>query len=204
MIAYVKGILTDISDDTVIVETGGIGVRICVPTSVISSLPHIGEEVMIYTYFKVSEDAMTLYGFNSKKDMDMFASLISISGIGPKGALSILSTMSPDELRIAILSSDDKAISRSPGIGSKTAQRIIIDLKDKISDKDIISMDTSNLSAISSGLDDMTSEAIEALISLGYSSHIAMRAVREVSSDSDNDNDAQKILKAALKKLAFI
>lgn len=195
MISYVKGELAEIQNGRIVVDTGGIGVEILVPASVMGSLPRVGEEVKIYTYFRVSEDAMTLYGFNSGRDRAMFEQLISVSGIGPKGALAILSTLSPDDLRMAIMSGDAKSIAQSPGIGAKTAQRVIIDLKDKIDLEDILGVSSGNNNVnIASG---NAQEAIEALVSLGYSPTTAARAVRAI--EGAEDMDTEDILKAALK-----
>mgnify|MGYP003327431703 CR=1 FL=1 len=195
MISYVKGELAEIQDGKIVVDTGGIGVEILVPSSVMGSLPRVGEEVKIYTYFRVSEDAMTLYGFNCGRDRTMFEQLISLSGIGPKGALAILGTLSPDDLRMAIMSGDSKAISQAPGIGVKTAQRVIIDLKDKIGLEDILGVSTQNTNInVTSG---NAQEAVEALVSLGYSPTTAARAVRSV--EGAEDMDTEDILKTALK-----
>ena len=132
MISYIKGALGAVEDDVIVVETGGIGLAVHVPLSLLEELPALGEEVTVYTYFQVREDAMTLYGFLHRQDREMFKQLLGVNGIGPKGALGILSVMRPDELRIAIVGGDAKAISRAPGIGAKTAQRLILDLKDKV------------------------------------------------------------------------
>ena len=132
MISYIKGALGAVEDDVIVVETGGIGLAVHVPLSLLEELPPLGEEVTVYTYFQVREDAMTLYGFLHRQDREMFKQLLGVNGIGPKGALGILSVMRPDDLRIAIVSGDAKAISRAPGIGAKTAQRLILDLKDKV------------------------------------------------------------------------
>ena len=132
MISYVKGRLADIFGDTIVVEAGSLGFNIRVPLSLLDTLPDIGREVLIYTYFQVKEDAMTLYGFSSRQDLDMFKMLIGVNGVGPKGALAILSVLTPDSLRIALVTGDAKAIAKAPGVGSKTAQRIILDLKDKV------------------------------------------------------------------------
>ena len=132
MISYIKGALGAVEDDVIVVETGGIGLAVHVPLSLLEELPALGEEVTVYTYFQVREDAMTLYGFLHRQDREMFKQLIGVNGIGPKGALGILSIMRPDDLRIAIVSGDAKAISKAPGIGAKTAQRLILDLKDKV------------------------------------------------------------------------
>ena len=200
MISYVKGILTEIIEDTIIVETGGIGVEIHVPLTLIGSLPHIGDELKIYTYFKVAEDSMSLYGFENRRDLDMFRQLIAISGIGPKGALAILSTLSPDELRMAVIAGDAKAISAAQGIGAKTAQRVILELKDKISAEDLLgSAGYKNTASVASNENTASSEAVEALIALGYTGSQALRAVREVEIDDSMDSEA--VLKAALKYL---
>ena len=132
MISYIKGALGAVEDDVIVVETGGIGLAVHVPLSLLEELPALGEEVTVYMYFQVREDAMTLYGFLHRQDREMFKQLIGVNGIGPKGALGILSIMRPDDLRIAIVSGDAKAISKAPGIGAKTAQRLILDLKDKV------------------------------------------------------------------------
>ncbi len=200
MISYVKGILTEIIEDIIIVETGGIGIEIHVPLTLLGSLPHIGDELKIYTYFKVAEDSMSLYGFETRRDLDMFRQLIAISGIGPKGALAILSALSPDELRMAVLACDAKSISAAQGIGAKTAQRVILELKDKISAEDLLeSTGYSNVANTSSQESTASSEAAEALIALGYSGTQALRAIREVEIDSSMDSEA--VLKAALKHL---
>ena len=204
MISYVKGSLTEKFEDSVIVEAGGIGYRIFVPTSVLEHLPKTGETVKIYTYFSVREDAMSLYGFLSRQDLEMFRQLIAVNGVGPKSALGILSALSPDVLRLAVLSGDAKAISKAPGVGSKTAQRIILDLKDKVKAEDILDGYTepifghgevSNVGAIGK-------EAIEALTALGYSASEASGVVKKVT--ITESMTAEDVLKAALKHLAFL
>lgn len=195
MISFVKGELAEILEGKVVVETGGLGIEISVPTSVMEQLPRIGEEVKIYTYFRVTEDSMSLYGFNSRRDLEMFEKLIGVNGIGPKGALAILSTITPDELRMAIMTGDDKLISQAPGIGAKTAQRVIIDLKDKVSAEDVIGIAPSNTGA---AMNADVLEVIEALVSLGYGRTEAMRMVRSL--DTENMN-AEQMLKEALRNL---
>ena len=137
MISFVQGTLAAREGDLIVVQAGPVGLNIHVPLTVIEQLPKTGEEVMIHTYLKVAEDALTLYGFLHQQDREMFCRLINVNGIGPKGALAILSTLTPDDLRMAVLTGDAKAISRAPGVGMKTAQRIILDLKDKISFEDL-------------------------------------------------------------------
>lgn len=203
MISYVKGTLAEISEDVIVVEAGSIGINIHVPLSVLDELPRIGEEVLIYTYLKVSEDAMTLYGFNSRRDLEMFRQLIGVNGIGPKGALAILSALSPDDLRMAILTSDAKAIARAQGIGSKTAQRVILDLKERVSIEDVM-MPAGKEGTAAAGRNPANGpakEALEALVQLGYSSTDAGKAVRLVEITDEMDSEA--VLKAALKNLAI-
>ena len=204
MISYVKGSLTEKFEDSVIVEAGGIGYRIFVPTSVLEHLPKTGETVKIYTYFSVREDAMSLYGFLSRQDLEMFRQLIGVNGVGPKSALGILSALSPDVLRLAVLSGDAKAISKAPGVGSKTAQRIILDLKDKVKAEDILDGYTEPVSGHGevSNVGEIGKEAIEALTALGYSASEASGVVKKVT--ITESMTAEDVLKAALKHLAFL
>lgn len=207
MISYIKGPLVEVWEDMVVVEAGGIGYNIHVPVSVIEALPGAGREVQIYTSLQVREDAMTLYGFLSRQDLQMFKQLLGVNGIGPKAALGILSVMGADDLRMAILSGDSKAISRAPGVGSKTAQRVILDLKDKIHMEDILLGDreeaVSGTEAISAaaGMKGAGKEAVEALVALGYSLTEAGRAVRQV--EITEAMTAEDVLKASLRYLAF-
>ena len=204
MIAYVKGPLAEKMEDSVIVEAGGLGYRIFVPNSVLSELPKLGEQVKIYTYYSVKEDAVHLYGFLSRQDLEMFRMLIGVNGVGPKSALGILSVLSPDTLRLAIISSDAKAISKAPGIGSKTAQRIILDLKDKVKAEDILYGGTEATAAPAevSGVGEVGKEAVEALTALGYSASEAAGAVRKVA--ITETMTAEDVLKGALRHLAFL
>ena len=201
MITYVKGELTDIYNNYIVVECYGIGYEIMVPASIVMELPPIGNPVKIYTYQYVREDALDLYGFLNKDDLNVFKLLITVNGIGPKGALNILSVIRPDELRLAVLSDDVKAIQKAPGIGGKTAQKLIIELKDKLSLEDVLTHGIepkSNVPVANSARD----EAIEALVSLGYSSSESIRAVRSIENADDMDSEA--LLRAALKILAFM
>lgn len=204
MISYIKGPLAEKYEDSVVVEAGGIGYRIFVPSSVLSKLPKLGENVKIYTYFSVREDSVSLYGFMSRQDMEMFRQLIGVNGVGPKSALGILSALEPDVLRLAVISGDAKAISKAPGVGSKTAQRIILDLKDKVNAEDILygGNDTYAGPAEISGVGEVGKEAVEALAALGYSASEAAGAVRKVT--ITETMTAEDVLKAALRHLAFL
>ena len=200
MISFVRGRLAEVAESSCVVETAGLGMEINIPYTVLEELPHIGEEVILYTYFKIAEDAMSLYGFLSRRDEEMFERLISVSGIGPKAALAILSTLAPDDLRMAIAAGDAKAIAKAPGVGAKTAQRLILDLRDKIDIAEIIGGGTSGAAGASAAAAGgaPSREAVEALTALGYSASEAARAVREAASE---DMTSEDVLKAALKLL---
>ena len=203
MISYIKGPLTEVWEDTIVVETGGMGWNIHVPLTVLEALPRIGKEVRIYTSLQVREDAMTLYGFLNRQDLKMFVQLLGVSGIGPKAGLGILSAMRPDDLRMAIISGDAKAISKAPGIGPKTAQRVILDLKDRIRMEDVLpeNLSSSGLSAASAagGMEGAGKEAMEALVALGYSMTEAAKAVRQIT--VTETMTTEDVLKASLKHL---
>lgn len=198
MYAYIKGEIADISEDNLVLECNSIGYNIKIPLSVAQRLPGIGATVKIYTYTSVREDAFTLFGFLSKDDLEIYKKLIAVNSIGPKGALSILSVMSADDLRYAILSGDAKAISKAPGIGNKSAERIILELKDKITikmpvEESISNRDVAGISTISAA----KNEAIEAMVALGYSPTEALKAIKQL--DVTDDADSGIILKQALK-----
>lgn len=204
MISYIRGPLMEKLEDAVVVEAGNIGYHIFVPTSVLEVLPALGEEIKIHTYFQVREDAMVLFGFLNRQDLDIFKKLLGVNGVGPKSALGILSALKPDELRMAVVSADAKLISKAPGIGSKTAQRIILDLKDKISAEDILFSvsDGQAPGGDFNGVGEIGREAIEALTALGYSGSEAARAVKKVA--VTGEMTAEDVLKGALKHLAFL
>ncbi len=205
MYSYIKGELSEIvAENHIVVENGGIGYNIYIPGQVLSLLPGVGEEVKIYTYLCVREDAFILYGFLTRDDLNVFKLLIGVSGIGPKGALAILSVMSTDDLRFAVLSDDAKAIAKAPGVGNKTAQRLIIELKDKLSLEDAFEQKLSHTQeAVSgNGLKGIRNEAVEALVSLGYSSTEALKVLRDI--EITEDSSVEDILKQALKQMAFL
>ncbi|MGN0402102.1 MAG: Holliday junction branch migration protein RuvA [Acetatifactor sp.] len=201
MIAYVNGIIEDISEENAILDVGGIGYNIRISPDTASRLPGIGEPVKLYTYTCVREDAFLLYGFLTRSDLEVFKKLITVNGIGPKGGLAILSVMDADDLRFAIMSGDAKAIAKAPGIGAKTAQRVILDLKDKITIDDVlISKEIAASSGGSLSVDTtQKKEAVEALVSLGYGQAESTKAVNAIEGIENMDSSA--ILKAALKKM---
>ena len=204
MYAYIKGILAEITEDAIIVENQGIGYEIAVPGQVFDYLPSVGEEVKIYTYHYVREDAILLYGFLTKEDVRIFKMLIGVSGIGPKGALAILSVLSADDLRFAILGDDAKAIAKAPGVGAKTAQRVIIELKDKLSLEDAFEQKLANQAqkAELNPAVGVKNEAILALTSLGYSQSEALKVLQGI--EISPDDQVEDVLKMALKQMAFL
>ena len=204
MYAYIKGILAEITEDAIIVENQGIGYEIAVPGQVFDYLPSVGEEVKIYTYHYVREDAILLYGFLTKEDVRIFKMLIGVSGIGPKGALAILSVLSTDDLRFAILGDDAKAIAKAPGVGAKTAQRVIIELKDKLSLEDAFEQKLANQAqkAELNPAVGVKNEAILALTSLGYSQSEALKVLQGI--EISPDDQVEDVLKMALKQMVFL
>lgn len=201
MIAYVDGIIEDITEDNVVIEVGGLGYNVKISSDTAARLAGVGERTRLYTYTCVREDAFLLYGFLNRNDLDIFKKCITVNGIGPKGALAILSVMDSDTLRYAILSGDTKAISKAPGIGSKTAERLILDLKDKVRLED--SVIQREIALTTQGHLSMESpqlkEAVDALVALGYGQTESVQAVKSV--ESAEDMESGKLLKAALKKL---
>ncbi len=201
MIAFIKGILDTVSEDRIVVENQGIGFEILVPASVAQALPQVGNTVKIYTYTYVREDVLQLYGFLTKDGMDMFKLLITVNGIGPKGALGILSVMDVDTLRLAILSDDAKSIAKAPGIGAKTASKLVLELKDKCHLEDILEGGMAEDSSVvgSSTDNEARNDAIQALVALGYSATEATAAVRRT--EVTPDMSVEDILKQSLKNL---
>lgn len=201
MIGYVKGILEEIEEDCVIVDVNGLGIRILTGGALASQMLVPGSEVKIYTYTYVKEDAFQLYGFISKDELSLFKKLITVSGIGPKGAASILSAFSAEDLRYAIYAGDIKTISKAPGIGKKTAERLVLELKDKVELDYQADMLLGQLAdeTVGSTEPNNRKDAIDALTALGYSSMDAAKAVKQA--DPNADMDAEDILKAALKYL---
>lgn len=203
MYSYIKGELAEVNTDHIVIDVGGIGYMIYIPAQSLNYLPGIGEMLKVHTYLYMREDAMILYGFLTKDDLEMFKLLITVSGIGPKGGLAVLSTLSSDDLRFAVLSGDSKAISKAPGIGSKTAQRVIIDLKDKLSLEDAFEkkLEHENEKINVSSNSQVKNDAVMALNALGYSSTESLKAVSKV--EITEDMDVEDVLKAALKHMSL-
>lgn len=199
MIAFVKGKIEDLSEENVVIDIGGVGVNVKISAGTFNLLPGIGGEVKLYTYTSVREDAFILFGFLTKDELELFKKLITVNGIGPKGGLSILSVMSADELRFAIVSGDGTAIARAPGIGKKTAERVILDLRDKISLEDTLIHRKMQVSGAAGQDSHAVNEAVEALTALGYSASDALQAVKKVA--PDKNMDVETLLKLALKNM---
>lgn len=200
MISYIRGELAAVGEEQVVVEVQGIGYGIFMPGQAMTMLPPIGSEVKIHTYLNVREDAMQLFGFLTKDDLKVFRLLIGVNGIGPKGGLNILSKMTPDDLRFAVLAGDVKAISAAPGIGKKTAEKLIIELKDKLNIDDVLTKEEEAMSVPSGGAD-MQSEVVQALVALGYGSAESLKAVKKVP--MTETMTVEELLKQSLKFMVF-
>ena len=208
MIAYIRGRLeyVDLEEGMAVLETGGIGYQILLSGRDLELLPSAGQEVRLYTYLQVRDDAFVLYGFFTREHRKLFGQLLGVSGIGPKGALGILSGLSADDLRFAVLADDAKTIAKAPGIGLKTAKKLILELRDKLSLEEAFEVRLAGEKARegaepSAGLTAARNEAVEALTALGYSSSEALKAVRQV--EAADGMDVEEILKAALKYMSF-
>ncbi len=200
MFAYLNGILADVSEDNCVIDVHDIGYNVKISGQTLGLLPGIGEQVKLYTYTNVKEDAFQLFGFLRKDELDLFKILITVNGIGPKGALSLLSAMDADDLRLAIVNQDVKAISKAPGIGKRTAERLILELKGKLAvtasliEREIqqyqgsVMIDSAN-----------KKEAVDALVALGYGHSESVKAVNQVEGAEDMEVGA--LLKAALMKI---
>lgn len=201
MIGFIEGILETIETDKIIINTGGIGFEVFVSSSVLNKLPHKGQKIKILTHFLIKEELMQLYGFSTLEEKRLFLQLLSVSGIGPKSAMNIISSFNIENLVAAIAKGDVNFLSSVPGIGKKTAQRVIVELKEKIAK-------AYSLEASEGIFDDATEspllkEAVSALIALGYSSKEARKAVTTAIQSSPNQT-IENIIKASLKNLSQV
>lgn len=202
MIQYIKGTLAAVSENTIVVDNQGIGYKISVPASFIEKMPPIGQSLTVYTYLHVREDLMQLFGFGSMDELEVFQLLITVNGIGPKGGLGILSVMTADDLRFAVMADDAKTIARAPGIGAKTAGKLILELKDKLKIKDVVETALDHGEALqeqNTAQGQQIAEAVEALAALGYSAADAMKAVRKVA--AGGTYSTEELLKMSLKEM---
>ncbi len=196
MYAYIEGIIDELTENALILDHDGIGYEILMPQSDLANLSGQTNRLRIYVYYQVSENQVALYGFLSKETKELFLMLLSVNGVGPKAAIAILGTLSGETLRFAIIGEDVKAISSAPGIGPKTAKRIILDLKDKI---DIVKLTDDSQSAVVLSKDSTAkNDAMAALVSLGYSSTDAVRVFSEIDTEG---KEAEELIREALKKL---
>jgi Holliday junction DNA helicase RuvA len=199
MYAYIKGKLEARSSDYIIIEAGGIGYRVNVPLSTLEAAGQPGSDLKVFTHLYVREDIMSLYGFATQEELGMFELLLTVSGVGPKAALSLISAVAPSRFGLAVITDDVKTLTRAQGIGAKLAQRIILELKDKIKKEQLSAAGKEGFdkSAVLPG-DSRISEAVSALIVLGYTPAEASRAVASVYSD---ESDTETVVKNALKSL---
>lgn len=196
MIGYIKGTVAEIYPDYILLECNSIGYRIFVTTSLISELSY-DDEIRLYTYLSVKEDSLTLFGFRKRDELEVYKLLLTVNGVGPKAAMGIMSSVGAEELRYCVLTSDAKKLSKAQGIGAKTAQKIILELKDKFDFEDMFSDDkepTSSASLASGAMAD----AVSALEALGYAASDALKAVRKAA-ENDSGADSGDLLKEALK-----
>ena len=202
MIAFVKGEIEHLSDENVVIDTGSLGYNVRISSNTAEKLAAMDGEVKLYTYTCVREDAFLLYGFLNREELDLFKKLITVNGIGPKGGLAILSVMTADDLRFAIMAGDSKSIAKAPGIGAKTATKVILDLKDKIKPDDVFlyrEPQSTASTGVTGEINYAREEAIEALVALGYSPSDALKAVKKANLDPSADTET--ILKMALKNM---
>lgn len=195
MITYLTGEVVTVSEKRLVLDVNHVGFQIAISSRDAQRMPSEGETVTIYTYMSVREDAISLYGFLSEDDLEIYRKLITVSGIGPKGGLGILSVMDADDVRIAVLSDDEKAIAKAPGIGIKTARKMILELKDKL---DLDSVIRRQSEKTDSALENEKAEAVSMMTALGYSASEALRAVR--SAKLEEGMNADDILRAALRE----
>ncbi|HIV23489.1 MAG TPA: Holliday junction branch migration protein RuvA [Candidatus Merdiplasma excrementigallinarum] len=199
MIAFLKGKVVSVSENRLVLDVNDVGFQISITSRDAARMPSVGHQVLLYTYLSVREDAMQLFGFLSEDDLEIYRLLIGVSGIGPKAGLGILSVLSADDLRFAVLADDAKAIARAPGVGNKTAQKLILELKDKLSLEEAIEKKLDNAADGGLDLQENKNQAVQALVALGYSGSEALRAVKQV--EISPDMDTEDILKQALKKM---
>lgn len=205
MISYVKGKMVYLTNDTITVENNGIGFAINIPSAASFSGAEIGDEIKVFTYMNVREDDISLFGFATKEELELFKMLITVNSIGPKSGLAILSVLSAEDLKVAIISGDSKAIAKAPGVGPKSAQRVIIDLKDKIDVAGIFDTNEESVivgkSPVSKANNSIKQEVVEALVSLGASESAAFKAVNSVENAENLSVD--EYLGLALKIVSF-
>lgn len=204
MIGYIKGTIEGLLADSVLLENNGIGYHIYTSGMVLSGISGLHQEMKMFTYLHVREDELSLFGFPTKEELDTFKLLLGVNGIGPKAALAILTVLSVKDLAIAIMAGDAKAITKANGIGTKGANRVIMELKDKLTLDDLFETDASMdsegvMSEATDGHNSSIQDTILALVSLGYSEFEAMKAIKQIA--GADSMEPEELLKAALKKM---
>ena len=198
MYAYLNGKVAEKGQNSLVVDVNGVGYLLSVSMNTLQETPPIGESMKVYTYFSVREDAMELFGFASMEEKNMFVRLLAVSGVGPKVALSILGSMPLRDLTLAIVTGDVTSLSRAPGVGKKTAQRIALELKDKVEQSDLDYAPASG-AAFTPVQEDAAQEALAALQALGYTAAEAAKAISQVRGQSDSANE---LVRLALRNMA--
>lgn len=204
MIAFLKGEIEELEETKVLLDVNGVGYGVFITGRDASALSGKREKIKLFTYLQVREDAMQLYGFLRKDDLHVFQLLLGVNGIGPKAALGMLSALSANDIRFAVLAGDAKAIAKAPGIGPKTAQKLILELKDKFDLQETFDSslaENADNAAVPGTTRQVQDEAVQALVALGYPGSEALKAVR--AADTGEEMDTEELLKAALKKMAF-
>lgn len=198
MYAYIKGIVADKGQNEVVIDAGGVGYLLSCSMTTLQEVPPVGESMKMHTYLSVREDAMELFGFATREEKNMFTRLLSVSGIGPKVALSILGSMPLRDLTLAIVTGDTTTLSRAPGVGKKTAQRLALELKEKVDQSDLENVPAS-AGAYTPVQEDAATEALAALQALGYTPAEAAKAISQVRGQSDSANE---LVRLALRNMA--
>lgn len=197
MIEYIKGILTESTPIKTVIEVNGIGYKISIPLSNYSKLPAIGEKVCLFISSVIREDSHKHFGFLTPTERDFFETLIDISGIGPKTALALLGHLDATDLQIAISQSDLTSICKVPGIGKKTAERLVVEMRDRVNKNSAIFIAPSSPQTSPS----LSGDALRALIHLGYQPLQAQKALKSVIDESKEEQDLGKLITLALRKL---
>lgn len=199
MIGYLRGKVTHLFSEYCFIDVGGVGYRVFIPSSTRQELG-LGGDALLFTYLNVREDALLLYGFHSQEEYDMFQLLISISGVGPKVALGVLSAISPADFAIAVSQKNAALLTRIPGIGKKTAERMILELKDKLGlPESLAAAPSAGRAANPAGPADEMQEALQALMALGYSQAEIVPVLHKVKAEGQS---AAEMIKLALKEFA--
>ena len=199
MLAYIKGELTAITTEYVVIEAGGLGYKVFMPETAIERLGEIGKTVKVHTYYKVREDDISIFGFNTQEELRMFELLLSVSGVGAKTAVVIISTIEPSNFAFAVISEDISELVKIPGIGKKSAQRIVLELKDKLK-KEAISVEAdTKVNNKASNNNDAVKEAMSALQVLGYTNKEIEKAFEKIEKA---DNNVEELIKKGLAMLS--